>query len=140
MNSNKTRCVACPRVNSTSEQCARCLRARAICVTSSARPNGRPRQSPLPVAGQLPDGPGVQANTPLYTPGASLDAYSDLIGLSTCPSASETFLLRQAEMSENQTSSHMHTVPGATDLFDFELPGEESNGGFTVTGCRARYQ
>lgn len=142
MNSNKTRRVACdrcrdqklrcPRVNSTSEQCARCLRARAKCVTSSTRPTGRPRKSPLPVTDQPPDGPGVKANTPLCNPNASLDAYPELIGPSLCPSAPEPLNLRQDEISENQASLPIQTVPGITNLFDFGLLGEESNGGFSA--------
>lgn len=35
--------VRCPRGSQSSEPCTRCLRARASCVTSTARPFGRPR-------------------------------------------------------------------------------------------------
>lgn len=35
--------VRCPRIEQNSNSCTRCLRARASCVTSSARPLGRPR-------------------------------------------------------------------------------------------------
>lgn len=36
--------VRCPRTEQNSDHCTRCLRARVSCITSSARPLGRPRK------------------------------------------------------------------------------------------------
>ncbi|KAK3296587.1 uncharacterized protein B0H64DRAFT_356026 [Chaetomium fimeti] len=43
--------LRCPRVdNNSQEPCARCQRASALCVTSGARPLGRPRTNPASTA------------------------------------------------------------------------------------------
>lgn len=132
MNSNKTKRLACdrcrdqklrcPRVNSTTEQCARCLRARAKCVTSSARPNGRPRNPPLAVADQVPDGLDTQANMPPWSPCVGLDAYPDFMGSSGCPSPSQAIPSGQSRAVEHRISSP------TTSTFGLQLLSEDYDG------------
>lgn len=142
--------LRCPRVNAATEPCNRCLRAHAICVTSSSRPNGRPRISPLPVAEQLPAGSGVsggvlgltsarastgprsangnrtpvQANIPLWSPTASFDAYPDFFSSST----SHPVLSVQGDSSKSQTSSPGRRQSGVTSLVGLQLLGDEHDG------------
>lgn len=139
--------LRCPRFNSATEPCSRCLRAHAICVTSSSRPNGRPRIAPLPVAEQLPTGSGVsrgaiglssarkstgarstngnrtpvQANIPLWSPTASFDAYPDLFNSSACPSAPH-------ESINSQISSPGPRQSGVTSLVELQLLGDAQDG------------
>lgn len=138
--------LRCPRFNSATEPCSRCLRAHAICVTSSSRPNGRPRIAPLPVAEQLPTGSGVsrgaiglssarqftgarsvngtrtpvQASIPLWSPTASFDAYPDIFNSSACPSAPH-------ESSNSQTSSPGPRQSYVTSLVELQLLGDAEN-------------
>lgn len=146
--------LRCPRVNSATEPCSRCLRAHAICVTSSSRPNGRPRISPLPVAERIPTGSGVnsgvlgltsarpstgarsangdrtpaQANVPLWSPSASFDAYPEFFSSSAFPSTSHTVLSVQGEWSKSQTSSPGPRQSGVTSLVELQLLGDEHDG------------
>lgn len=146
--------LRCSRVNSGTEPCNRCLRARAICITSSSRPNGRPRMSHLPVAEQHHTGSGVSGdvlgltssrlspgsrgangdrapvpgNMRLWPPNTSFDAYPDFFSSSDCPSASHTVTPVQVETSKGQTSSTGPRQSGFTSLVGLELLGDEHNG------------
>lgn len=146
--------LRCPRVNSATEPCNRCLRAHAICVTSSSRPNGRPRISPLPVAQRIPTGSGVtggvlsltsarpstrarsangdrtpvQSNIPLWSPTASFDVYPDFFSSSTFPSTSHADFSAQVESSKSQTSSPGPRQSGVTSLVELQLLGDGHDG------------